>query len=151
MDTTIKKILLVDDDPDECFLFRKALSEIAEAPQLQFVSDCDDLHPALVNGSPQLIFMDINIPKKSGFDCLEEINKVAKYKNLPVVVYSCSDLQLSIAKAFGSGAHLYLRKPFSYEGLVSSLKKILSMDWNHPESIRENYLVGGRYYAFEVA
>lgn len=151
MDTTIKKILLVDDDPDEYFLFRNALSEISAASQLQFVSDCDDLLPALVSNCPQIIFMDINIPKKTGLDCLEEINKMTNFKNLPVVIYSCSDLQLSMAKAFGRGAHLYLRKPFSYEGLVNSLKKILSMDWTHPENIRQNYQVGDRYYAFEVA
>ncbi|MDB5252382.1 MAG: hypothetical protein JWP27_1551 [Flaviaesturariibacter sp.] len=147
----IHNIMLVDDDPDDCFLFRKALSDVDPAITLQFVSDCDELVPALDSNHPQIVFMDINMPKKSGFDCVTEIRGLSRHAHLPVVMYSCSDQPTQVSRAFGSGVHLYLRKPSSYEGLVTSLRQILEMDWSEPDAIAERYHVDGAYHAYEVA
>jgi PleD family two-component response regulator len=146
----INTIMLVDDDPDDCFLFRKALADVNPGISLQFVSDCDDLVPSLDAGAPQIVFMDINMPKKNGFDCVTEIRGLSRHAHLPVVMYSCSDQSTQVDRAFGSGVHLYLRKPSSYDALVASLRQILSLDWSQPDSIADSYLVEGKFYPYQV-
>ncbi|MDB5195681.1 MAG: hypothetical protein JWP88_51, partial [Flaviaesturariibacter sp.] len=106
----LQKILLVDDDPDDCFLFRKALADIDAQLQLQFISDCDDLLPAIASGKPNMVFMDINMPKMSGFDCVRQIRELESYQHLPIIMYSCSEQSPFITKAYDSGANLYLKK-----------------------------------------
>jgi CheY-like chemotaxis protein len=144
----IERLVLVEDDPDDCFLFRKALADITDSLQVQFVTDCDLLISTLDSFLPQLIFMDINMPKKSGFICVDEIRGLSRHASLPIIMYSCASEPLQIQKAYAIGAHLYLLKPDSYDELVESLQKILGLDWSVPDLIRQQHWQQGAYLPF---
>lgn len=145
----IQNILLLDDDPDDCFLFRKVLNEVSSKTALRCLHDCDDLLPSMHSELPDMIFMDINMPKMTGFESIASLKNNAVFLGIPVVMYSCSDAERDISKAYGLGASLYLKKPPTYEGLVISLRKIITMDWSAPEIITREQFAGGHYHPFQ--
>jgi CheY-like chemotaxis protein len=111
------KILLADDDIDDCQFFKKALDTIAISSDLTIVNDGDELMNYLLEKSehlPHVLFLDINMPKKNGIECLDEIEKL---KDLPVVMFSTSNSWSTIDKLFKSGAHVYIHKPSDFAQL----------------------------------
>lgn len=113
-------ILLADDDLDDCRFFKKALESLDINSNLTIVNDGDALMKYLSEESetpPNVLFLDINMPKKNGIECLEEIRKSAKLKDLPVVMFSTSNSWDTINKLFNSGAHVYIRKPSDFKQL----------------------------------
>lgn len=123
------KILFADDDNDDCFFFEKALKELQIATDLQIVIDGERLMAYLSKNSEQLpdvLFLDLNMPRKSGSQCLQEIKASEKLKNIPVVIYSTS-LNDTIADVlYGYGAHYYLQK-CDFTELPNSIQKVLSL------------------------
>jgi CheY-like chemotaxis protein len=84
-------ILLADDDTDNCFFFDKALKEIPIATHLTTVYDGEQLMNYLFKNSdhlPDVLFLDLNMPRKTGFECLVEIKENEKLKDLPVIIFS---------------------------------------------------------------
>ncbi len=87
------QLLLADDDDDDCFLFEEALSEIPVTTQLTTVHNGEQLMQLLTKTTdtlPHLLFLDLNMPRKNGFQCLNEIKQNEKLKNLPVIIFSTS-------------------------------------------------------------
>ncbi|MEO7531116.1 MAG: response regulator, partial [Sediminibacterium sp.] len=87
------QLLLADDDKDDCDLFKDALDELPVSAQLETVHDGEQLMQLLVSKKdqlPQLIFLDLNMPRKNGFECLSEIKHNESLKHLPVIVFSTS-------------------------------------------------------------
>ena len=66
---------------------------------------------------PHLLFLDLNMPRKSGMECLTEIKKNEKLKDLPVVIFSTSSNDAIMRTLFQSGAHIYIRKPGDFKQL----------------------------------
>jgi CheY-like chemotaxis protein len=121
-------ILLAEDDQDDCYFFEKALKELATPALLTTVSDGDQLMNYLsVNSDhlPNVLFLDLNMPRKNGFDCLSEIKQNSKLKNLPLVILSTSNSTDAINKVFRSGAHIYIRKPADFNQLKQVIKHAL--------------------------
>lgn len=116
-------ILLADDDKDDCFFFEKALDSLPFSIHLDIVHDGERLMKYLLenaNKQPDIIFLDLNMPRKNGSECLAEIKSDKKMKRIPVVIYSTS-LNESVAdELYKNGAHYYIRKCDFLE-----LKKIL--------------------------
>src|SRR5665648_73447 len=84
-------ILLADDDTDNCFFFDNALKEIPIATHLTTVYDGEQLMNYLFKNSdhlPDVLFLDLNMPRKTGFECLVEIKENEKLKDLPVIIFS---------------------------------------------------------------
>ncbi|NWJ50663.1 MAG: response regulator [Bacteroidetes bacterium] len=113
-------ILLAEDDPDDRFFFTKALNEIPIATQLTIVRDGEELMEYLfanLNNLPTILFLDLSMPRKTGFECLTEIKEDPKLKDLTVVMISTSfqrDLQYEknmIKMLYDIGAEDYIRKP----------------------------------------
>lgn len=120
------QILLADDDKDDCFLFREALSEIPVQTHLETVHDGEQLMNYLGEHSDQLpdvLFLDLNMPRKNGFECLSEIKFNDKLKNLPVIMFSTSyprdmHYEQDIMKLlYKIGAMDYIRKPENFNQL----------------------------------
>jgi CheY-like chemotaxis protein len=117
-------ILLADDDLDDRFFFEKALKELDIPAQLTKVTDGEQLMEYLTNEStilPQVLFLDINMPRKNGFECLTEIKQNQKLKDLPVVIFSTSKSWDMIDMLFKTGAHVYIHKPNDF----SQLKQVI--------------------------
>lgn len=118
--SAILNILLADDDTDDCFFFDKALKEIPIATHLTTVRNGEELMNYLFENTerlPNVLFLDISMPRKTGFECLTEIKENDKLKDIPVVMFSTSyprDLmyeQDMIKMFYENGAQYYIRKP----------------------------------------
>lgn len=118
------KILLADDDKDDIDLFRDALNEISLSTDLALVSNGDILMKYLCDPKkpfPDILFLDLNMPKKNGFKCLSEIKADQQLYGLPVIIFSTSNEPQLINELYQTGARYYIRKPNSF----GQLKKLV--------------------------
>ncbi len=118
-------ILLADDDLDDCDFFKDALNDIAIPPRLTTVNNGIELLNYLSRHTetyPDIIFLDLNMPKKSGIECIKEIKSVNKISHIPIVIYSTSYDREVVDQLFDMGAHHYIQKP----GAFTNLKKVIS-------------------------
>ena len=124
METPLYSLLLADDDTDDCMLFKEALEELPLKADLKTVHSGMELMHALASSPgnlPHALFIDLNMPGKTGFECLSEIKNDEKTRKLPIIIHSTSfDLE-TVSQLYNSGAHYYIRKP----GEFSLLKKVL--------------------------
>jgi CheY-like chemotaxis protein len=126
------KILLADDDEDDRFLFGEALKDVNPCTSLKTVNDGDKLMKYLgsVDGvHPDIIFLDINMPCKTGKECLKEIRSNKELDDVPVVMFSTSNHEKDIDETFKNGANLYVAKPVFFNDEVNILRKIFSLNW----------------------
>jgi CheY-like chemotaxis protein len=128
-------VLLADDDTDDCSFFDKALGEIPIATHLTFVHDGEQLMNYLFKNSehlPDVLFLDLSMPRKNGFECLSEIKENKKLKDLPVVMFSTSfpqDMNYEekmINILLKIGAHDYIRKSGDFAQLKQVIHKTLN-------------------------
>lgn len=113
-------ILLADDDLDDCNFFKHALEELSLSAQLTTVHDGEELMQYLSENSehlPHVLFLDINMPRKNGMECLSEIKRDPNLKNIPVVMFSTSNSWDTINTLFKSGSHVYIHKPSDFAQL----------------------------------
>jgi DNA-binding response OmpR family regulator len=126
-------IILADDDPDDRILFRDAISEINKEIVTYTLPGGIELMKHLNDESnplPDLIFLDLNMPRKNGFECLEEIRKNDRLKNLCVIIYSTSSQFKDVLDSLNKGANLYFTKPYNFQDLINRLKQIFSLNWD---------------------
>ena len=128
MDT--RAILYVEDDDGAFFLAKVTLEEVA--PQIELVRACDgDEALAIVRNvapyqnvaKPDLILLDLNLPKKSGFEVLSVLKRSESLRSIPVVIFSTSRSQSDRSASLALGAQDYVIKPSSFEAFVEALKK----------------------------
>ena len=138
--TTLLKILLADDDIDDRFFFAKALSELSIKTHLTTVHDGEQLMDYLyehLDYLPDVLFLDLSMPRKTGFECLAEIKENVELKNIPIVMFSTSYPrdshyeQSMVQILFSIGANDYIRKPSDFlllkDILHQSLNSILAL------------------------
>ncbi len=125
-------ILLADDDHDDCMFFKQALEELSESTHLATVHDGEELMDYLNNiigavgaenvlPPPDVLFLDINMPRKNGLECLSEIKHNEKLKDIPVVMFSTSNSWDTINQLFKGGSDVYIHKPSDF----SQLKQVI--------------------------
>ncbi|MDX1692808.1 MAG: response regulator [Ketobacteraceae bacterium] len=120
-------ILMAEDDPDDQLLAREALAESRVLNQLHVVNDGVELLEYLRHEgryadsgapSPNIILLDLNMPRKDGRETLVELKSDPEFRRIPVVVLTTSKSEEDIVKSYKLGAASYLRKPVTFEGLV---------------------------------
>ena len=121
------KILIADDDTDDvqltkdCFVENKLPVQINEVYDGQILMD----HlKADKRNLPQLILLDINMPRKGGLEALEEIKNDDAFRKIPVVIFSTSTAPKDIEKAYELGASCFISKPNNLEEWCDKMKKI---------------------------
>ena len=127
-----ERVLLIDDDEDDCMVFGIGLSEISRQIEFQFNQDSPSALARLADDTapkPDIIFLDWNMPKMNGRDCLAAIRKNARYDEVPVIVFTTSQAKEDRESAQRLGASYFLSKPASIEELLKSLHAIFEMDW----------------------
>ena len=110
-------ILLADDDTDDCLFFKEAVEAMPISTHLTAVHDGEQLMQLLTSETgklPHLLFLDINMPRKNGFECLSEIKQNKKLKDLPVVIFSTSFEQEVVNLLYDNGAQFFIRKPSEF-------------------------------------
>jgi CheY-like chemotaxis protein len=128
-----KSIFLADDDADDCMLFEDALREVSTSAELLTASDGVELINLMetsVPPPPDVIFLDLNMPRKNGFECLEQIRKTKEWETIPVVIFSTSGQEEMVRKVHQQGANFFIRKPGSFPKLKQAIKQVLDIDWN---------------------
>jgi CheY-like chemotaxis protein len=120
-------LLLADDDDDDCTFFKDALEDLHAAVNLTTVNNGAHLMKYLSDCPfgklPDILFLDLNMPLKNGFECLAEIKLIEKLKELPVIIWSTSlDIKI-VDLLYEKGAVYYIRKP----GEFSQLKKVIAL------------------------
>jgi CheY-like chemotaxis protein len=120
MDSPTLNLILAEDDEDDCIFFREALEELDISTNLVIVGDGAQLLELLVSKEtilPDVIYLDLNMPRKNGFECLEEIKKDEKLKQIPVIILSTSFREEAINQLKQLGAKYYIRKPVEFANL----------------------------------
>lgn len=108
-------ILLVEDSPTDAAIMLAAFKGIGYAGQIQVVQDGVEAinflgQTALVD-LPQLILLDLNLPRKSGHEMLREVKENQQWKNIPVIVVSSSSRKIDINRSYQLYANAYITKP----------------------------------------
>ena len=139
-------ILLADDDADDRLLFKEALEELEIKPTVNTVNNGIELMAYLTKKDaplPHLIFLDLNMPRKNGLECLKEIRSNEKLKDISIAIYSTSDNEKDIEETFLSGANVYLTKPDNFNMLKQLLYKAVAATYLYQGSSlkRENFFL----------
>lgn len=139
-------VLLADDDKDDRDDFMEAFNSLGMNVDLQTVKNGVELMEYLNRPSikiPHLVFLDLNMPKKSGLECLKEIRKIQRLKNLTVVIYSTSSSEKDMEDTFVNGANIYMKKPAHLTVLKKLLAQVLTINWQYHTSglNRDNFLM----------
>lgn len=129
-ETPITHILLADDDDDDRALFSDALQEIYSRVKLTTAKNGADLMQLLDTwkGSlPDVIFLDLNMPLKNGFECLDEIKSEQRLKELPIVILSTSAQKETVEMLHKKQANVYIKKPGSFPELKNAIEQTLKV------------------------
>lgn len=140
------QILLADDDKDDSLLFETVLDELPLTTSLKVVRDGEQLMTLLNEGTsllPQLVFLDLNMPRKHGYKCLVEIKHNEKFKNLPVVIISTSSEIRMINMLYAEGAKYYIRKPNDFATLKNLIYRAVTstLQAGVGQPSRENFVL----------
>ena len=120
-------LLIAEDDPDDQFLIQRAVADVCPPQtQMQFVEDgimlLDFLHrKAQASVKPNLIMLDLNMPRKDGREVLREIKSDPELSQIPVVILTTSNIEDDVQYCHGFGIARYYSKP----GSIAELRKIM--------------------------
>lgn len=127
-------ILLAEDDEDDRQFFKEAIERMNLNTLLEMVIDGVYLIEYLKNNPekrPHLIFLDLNMPRKDGFECLKEIRNDLGLTEMPIAIYSTSNAPVDMEEAFRLGANIYIHKPSDFEMLKRIIAKVVSINWHY--------------------
>ncbi len=126
----ITKILLVDDDIDDLESLNNIISDISPTIKVSVAKNGNEMIRLLENETqlPDLIFLDLNMPVKTGFECLRVIRSSEKWKAIKIVMLTTSTHWEQINEVYKLGADLYIKKPNSYSEFKDILSKCLEVD-----------------------
>lgn len=127
--SNVQFIMLADDDADDRLLFEEALGELDFKVGFNMVKDGAELIKYLTGGGfmiPQILFLDLNMPFKNGFQCLDEIRSMKSFQDLFIIIYSTTARNGDIEAGYNKGANLFIQKPNSYTELKKLLRTILT-------------------------
>jgi CheY-like chemotaxis protein len=126
-----RTLLLVEDNPAEIQILQRALRALGKAVDLSIVRDgqeaVDYLFKMDGKGSPapDLVLLDLHLPRLTGLEVLMQIRKHPRWQRLPVVVWSTSGQMEDIAAGYDAGANSFIEKPCDYERFRQVLESIL--------------------------
>lgn len=125
-------IMLADDDEDDRNFFNDAMKELKIKNNLTIFKDGKDLMDYLNKPDtalPHILFLDLNMPCKSGNECLKEIRQNPKFKDISIAIYSTSSSERDIENTFIDGANIYIKKPNDFSKLKKVLKEVVNLNW----------------------
>lgn len=141
-------ILLADDDLTDCLLFQEALEELPVSADLTIVHNGDQVTKLLSkkgNKLPDVLFLDISMPRKNGFATLGEIKRTKRLEKLPVIIFSTSSELEAVKRVYSDAAHYYICKPANFSQLKKVIYEALTLITQKNKSIplKENFMITG--------
>ncbi|MBJ7882105.1 response regulator [Gelidibacter salicanalis] len=139
-------LLLADDDIDDCDFFKEATDEISDACNLSIVHNGVELMNFLSSENadlPNLIFLDLNMPRKSGMECLAEIKSSDQLSQIPIIIYSTSLDHTVVSELYQMGALHYIQKPAEFSSIKTVIEKALLLFNANvtPTCSREHFII----------
>lgn len=125
------EILLIEDNPGDVLLTMEAFKECEQSHNINSVKDGVDAIKYLRKldvfseaVTPDLILLDLNLPRKDGKEVLEEIKNDAELANIPVIMLTTSKNELDIEKCYGLHANCYIPKPVELDNFMQIIKSL---------------------------
>ena len=124
-------ILIAEDDEDDYTLITDAIKSSQNKCQVNWVKDGEELLNFLYSTSdlgvgekkrPDIIILDLNMPKKDGREALEEIKSHSNFKSIPVIILTTSQANIEISQTDNLGANFFIQKPFKYADFSSMME-----------------------------
>lgn len=139
-------ITLADDDEDDRLFFTDAFDELKINTVVNTVNNGRELISFLDQPEtilPNIIFLDLNMPILNGIECLKEIKKNDKYKDIAIAIYSTSSSEEDVENTFVLGANIYIKKPSNFNDLKKILSDVVTINWQYHTSglNKENFLL----------
>ncbi len=146
MQIEIMKIYLADDDMEDTLFFKEAFEEMKIKTDVTTFSDGVELMNHLNQSDqdlPHILFLDLNMPRKSGLECLKEIKINDQFKDIAIAIYSTSSSEKDIEDTFVKGANIYIQKPSEFKQLKKILSEVLTINWQYFSSNlnKENFVL----------
>ena len=146
MNSNHLNILLADDDNDDCIFFKAALEKLPLSTYLTTVKEGEQLMQLLTDetkGLPHVLFLDLNMPRKNGFECLSEIKLIKKLNQLPIIILSTSFNHDVVNLLYHNGAQYYVPKPAEFSQLKKVIQQTLTLiaQNNISQPTRENFVI----------
>lgn len=141
------KIILADDDEADRLLFKDAFNELDLGITIEIVNGglelMDLLYRTETEDLPQVLFLDINMPQKTGMDCLKEIRADNRFREVSIAIYSTSSSEKDMDETYIHGANVYIHKPNSFQKLKKVLEKAImnAKIYQDPPFNKENFLL----------
>ena len=141
-------ILLADDDKADCLLFKDALEELPVSARLTIVHNGEQVIEKLTkkgNKLPDVLFLDLNMPRKNGFASLGEIKRNTGLQELPVIIFSTSSELETVKRVFRDAAHYYICKPVDFSQLKKAIYEALTLitQKNNSLPLKEDFMITG--------
>lgn len=117
-------ILIADDDPDDRMFLEEALLKNGFTHTIEFVEDGEQLMDFLRRPGqmlPNLLMLDLNMPRKNGFQALQEIKADPLLRRLPVVVMTTSAADEDVTRSYDLGVNSFITKPFNFSRLLEMI------------------------------
>lgn len=133
----LKRILLVEDDRIEILKFKRTISKLKLDYDFIFASNGEDALEILQNKEldlPQIILLDLNMPRFNGFDFLKMMRSKKELKYIPTIVLTTSENEKDLKKCYELGIAGYMVKPLDYNFYVEKLKVLFNY-WEMNELI----------------
>jgi len=131
-------ILMAEDDHDYYLIIKDAIEKLALAVDLRYVEDGEELMHYLLRQAkyenpgtsprPDIIFLDLNMPKKTGVEALREIKSNHTLRQIPIIILTISQDAMDVSMCYRLGANSFITKPLGFEPLLDVLK-VLSSYW----------------------
>jgi len=130
---TLKRILLVEDDPKDVELTLKAFEESNLANEVETVGDGAEALDFLFsrgkfenrpNGNPAVILLDLKLPKVDGLEVLRQIRGNQKTKMIPVVIVTSSKEEADLMEGYKLGTNAYVQKPIDFHQFIDAIKNL---------------------------
>jgi CheY-like chemotaxis protein len=139
-------IFYADDDEDDLMFFNDAVEKIS-CPENRLITlhihkNGESLLESIKNNKVEnvIVFLDINMPRKSGFQLLEEIRNETETKQIPVIIYSTSYNVDCIKTSSTLGANFYVVKPYTFDDLMEMINYVLKINWDNHKVNSENFI-----------
>lgn len=139
-------IILADDDQDDRLFFTDAFEELKITTKVKTFKDGVYLMDYLNENDsdlPNILFLDLNMPRKSGIECLKEIKQNQKFNDVVIAIYSTSASEEDIENTFITGANIYIKKPNDFKTLKNILSEVVTINWQyHTNGLnKDNFLL----------
>lgn len=138
----VREIFFIDDDKDELIIFDMAMQELNISFNRHYEKSGDGLLKLMHQQTPDLIFLDLHMPGKSGITCLKMLRFNNDYDSIPIIIYSKLAQKSFIDDCYQAKANYYLIKPVSLSKLTKAIHKVIQADWNaERQPARENFVI----------